>query len=225
MLLFGALSRYHRQLTLVDTGWVQVADNGTTNVVVPAGEIVSMKVRWKGISDTETDSDSNTESGSKSGGSSASSTVSYPSKPAGWSWDRVKAYTSVSAATSGSWEVYAEATSSERQLNSGTGTGGSASVTDYGTPDRSYSYHSASHTQAFNYTFRATSYFERDVDTSNPQITVNSQVTSLTDTLNNNEESAWVTATGFTAGATNSVRHDMGGSDKAYVQIQVEVLV
>jgi len=203
-----------------DSGWVEVDSGQTTQIVVPAGDILWARVRWKGISVEDTDSDSNTETGSGSGGASKGGTVVIPSKPSGWTWDRVRAYTSVSASVSGSWEVGAVVEAPE-QTSSGTGTSGSVSDTDYGTPSVSGTSHSATHEQAFSYTFRATGYWTDDVDTLNPKVTIGGVATQLTDTLNDAEESAWVDLTGV-ANGTNNVLHTISGSATAYVQIQVE---
>ena len=229
MLAFGALSAYRREIVTVDAGYVEVANGSTTYINVPAGTILSAKVRWRGAQLTSTSTEFTVAYASNPSATSFSSSLSAPSLTGG-SLRSVGASCSVSAGVSGNWSVSATPAGGSTYSNSGTGTGGDAGGINYN-PGGSGASFSGSFSSSppsnasFNYSVSASWDVTTTTQTSNPRITVGGQATQHTGTLNNNVESAWYDANGFTAGSNNAVSHNISGSAKAYVQIVVQVLV
>ena len=205
------------------TDWVEVQNGQQTQVTVPAGRVVSVRVRWKGkqVTSTSTTTTSNSASGSAS--ASHGQLLSASSPGGEWSLSGVSGSASVSAGSSGSWWASAWAGGTgAAQLNSGTGLGGSASQTNW-SPSAAHAQLSVAHDSPFNYSFSVTAHWSRSVtyQTQNPQITVGGSVTAHSGTLNEGVESGWYGAGGFVAGQVNTVAHAVSGSSRAYVQIEV----
>jgi len=215
-------------MAVLDTGWVYVLDNAETEIVVPTGRVISARVRWKGAQRTET-----TYSNTSANDSGAGGTDFYaPLTPAvgDGTLDRVTVSVSMSISPSANWLVSARAGGTLYggvvNENSGTGSGGSVSATDYAPSSRSGSgsgvipYSDATIT-AWSVTVTARWRQTTTYQTQNPQITVAGDVTGHTGTLNNGVESDWYPALGFVAGQSNTVRHDSSSSGRAYVQIEI----
>ena len=229
MLAFGALSAYRREVVTVDGGYVEVANGSTTYINVPAGTILTAKVRWRGLQATSTSTEFTVAYGSNPSATSFSGSLSAPPY-AGGSLRSVGASCSVSAGVSGNWSVSATPAGGSTYSNSGTGTGGEAGGINYNPGSTSASFSgSFSSTPPSNASFSYSTSASWDVttttQTSNPQITVAAQATAHSGTLNNNIESGWYDVSGFAADTNNAVTHAVSGSAKAYVQIVVEVLV
>jgi len=211
-------------MAVYDTGWVYVADNAETQVMMPAGRITQVRVRWKGVSKnvTESSTTSNSTSGTVSGGgASGIKSLSIPDK-SGWNYVSTYVSASISLGGSAAWQVSAQIPGRSWKTNSGTGTGGS--INDTGTQGAPYyCYGEYDGGVGYNWSLYGRNSWTRTVayQTENPQITVGGNVTAHSGTLNGGVESAWYDCTtGFVAGA-NTVRHDSGGSGLAYVQIEV----
>ena len=210
-------------MAVIDTGWIEVQNGQQTQVTVPAGRVVSARVRWRGkqVTSTSTTTTSNSASGSAS--ASHGQLLSASSPGGEWSLAGVSGSASVSAGSSGSWwaSAWAGGTGSA-QFNSGTGLGGSASQTNW-SPSAAHAQLSVAHDNPFNYSFSVTAHWSRSVtyQTQNPQITVDGSVTAHSGTLNDGVESGWYSAGGFAAGQVNTAAHAVSGSSRAWVQIEI----
>ena len=214
-------------MPVLDTGWVYISSNGQkTQVVVPEGKVISARVRWKGRQRTVTNTTTTSDSDSGSGGSTFNSKSMIPSSPGGgWSLTRVSCAASMSGASSGSWDVACNA-GGTGSANSGTGTSGSHTHTNwspgYTNSSANGNFHGINIT---GWSASATAYWESSTtyQTQNPKITVNGKETSFTGTLNHGVESAWYDcpADSFLPGVSNEVTHNIAGSNRADVQIEV----
>ena len=224
MLAFGALTRYRREVTTVDTGYVAVNSGETTYVNLPAGTILSAQVRWKGWSKTESSGSTTSASGSESS-TGGSPSLSAPTGAGTLNW--VSGSVSFSSATDSAWNITVTPGGASPSYISGTGTSGGHSATTFSPSSASASFSFSKPVGGANWSYSVTASWVTSTTTytNNPKITVGGQATQHTGTLNDGVESSYVSANGFTAGSNNAVAHNISSSARAYVQIIVQVLV
>ncbi len=215
----------------IDTGWVYVIDGQTTQITLPEGKIVTARVRWRGVEHTTQtiEEASNVDSVSGNYLYFLGGTTCYPSVPSGYDFDRVVATTQVTFATTANWMVRVDPTWTGSASNSGTGTAGIVQRTTYSPPPTGTNIHELDADTTGSMTAKTETFGKRTVDTTyqtqDPQITVDGNVTDHSGTLNDGVESAWYNITGMDEGQVNTILHNVSGSNRVDVQIEVVMYV
>jgi hypothetical protein len=211
------------------TGYVRVQSGQQTQLDLRNyGQLISARIRWKGVSSVQTGSSTNT----KSGDGFISTPV--PPVPSGWSFNAVEIITTVknvSGQTAPTLNAISylgadsQSNSAENIPNNGVVTAKLISVN----PDYLdlHAHHSGSITGVsggISVTGIVTTSYRRTVDTLNPRGIVNGSLVQYVGSLNDGSVTPWYSLAGLVAGQINTIAHSVSNSGVVDCEIEYTVI-
>jgi len=213
------------------TDWQTVEDGQTTQLdLTGVGVLEWARIRWRGRDTTKTEYQYpfNEVSDHQEGAGYLRVDALFPSVPLGWELFRHRTTVRIGSDTCNEWDVnVSEEYQGLKKIAQNQGTCTRGNVTHYWPEDESINGTSGVGVHLdYDYTLTvfAYTYCKRDVSygTANPQVTINTEVTTGPSSLDDEEVSEWYDLDGLSAGVVNDILHAIDSSETADYQIEYE---